>query len=470
MSNQLVKADAARKRNKLNPNSLLGSLANGGPVVWFSCIFMGFGNLVAGQFIKGLMFLAIELGIIYFMCMPRGGFFDISQLGGLGDKDNIEVWNEDIMGYEYIQFTESWKLLLFGILAILVIGLFIFMWQVSIRSGHLALIERRTKKRVNNFWQDIKDLFDKNLHKLLMSLPFACLLIFTILPLIYMISMAFTNYGRISGGADNTYMFDWVGLDVFKSFFQSSSKIGEQFWDVLAWTLVWAFFATFLNFFFGTFVAMMINRPTTKAKGLWRTIFSITIAVPQFVSLLIVQAMFDNNGVINNILKEWNFISKPIPFLNDLTNPNTTRAFVIIVNLWVGIPYTIMQVTGILKNIPGDLYEAARIDGANVVQQFMNITLPYMIFVMTPYIITSFTGNINNFNVIFLLSNGAPTQLGNTAGDTDLLVTWLYKMSMNNKRFNVAAVIGIFTFVILAVVSLVTYRSTGSYKDEEGFK
>ena len=470
MSNQLVKADAARKRNKLNPNSLAGSLVNGGPMVWISCIIMGFGNIVAGQFIKGLMFLAIEIGIIYFMCMPKGGFFDIKQLGELGDRSHIEIWNEDIMGYEYIQFTESWKLLLFGVLAILVIFIFIFMWQVSIRSGHLALIQRRTEKKVNNFWKDIKDLFDKNLHKLLMSIPFVCLIIFTILPLIYMISMAFTNYGKVPFGEDNTYMFDWVGLDVFKSFFQSGSKLGAQFWDVLGWTLIWAFFATFLNFFFGTFVAMMINRPTTKLKGLWRTIFSITIAVPQFVSLLIIKNMFDGNGVINGLLKEWDFIDKSVNFLGDINNPNATRAFVIIINLWVGIPYTIMQVTGILKNIPGDLYEAARIDGANVVQQFMNITLPYMVFVMTPYMITSFTGNINNFNVIFLLTGGAPTQIGNTAGDTDLLVTWLYKMSMDNKRYNVSAVIGIFTFIILAVVSLVTYRSTGSYKDEEGFK
>ena len=140
------------------------------------------------------------------------------------------------------------------------------------------------------------------------------------------------------------------------------------------------------------------------------------------------------------------------------------------VNLWVGIPYTIMQVTGILKNIPGDLYEAARIDGANAVQQFMNITLPYMIFVMTPYIITSFTGNINNFNVIYLLTGGGPNPELASAGKTDLLVTWLFKLTMNQFRYNLAAVIGIFTFIVLAIVSLVTYRSSGSYKDEEGFK
>ena len=143
---------------------------------------------------------------------------------------------------------------------------------------------------------------------------------------------------------------------------------------------------------------------------------------------------------------------------------------VLVVNLWVGIPYTIMQVTGILQNIPAEQYEAARIDGANVFQIFFKITLPYMLFVMTPYLITQFTGNINNFNIIYLLTRGEPVSVGNTAGATDLLVTWLYKLSVDQQKYNLGAVIGIFTFIVLSVVSLVTYRSSGSYKDEEGFK
>ena len=129
-----------------------------------------------------------------------------------------------------------------------------------------------------------------------------------------------------------------------------------------------------------------------------------------------------------------------------------------------------MQVTGILKNIPAEQYEAARIDGANVYQQFKKITLPYMLFVMTPYLITQFTGNINNFNVIYLTTRGNPLGVGDTAGATDLLVTWLYKLSVDKQYFNLAAVVGILTFVVLSVVSLITYRNTGSYKNEEGFK
>ena len=144
---------------------------------------------------------------------------------------------------------------------------------------------------------------------------------------------------------------------------------------------------------------------------------------------------------------------------------------IILINIWIGVPYQMLISTGVLMNIPTEQLESARIDGANAAQQFINITLPYMIFVMTPTIIGSFTGNINNFNVIYLLSGGGPTiKAGDTAGKTDLLITWLYKLSVDQRNYNIAAVIGILTFVVLACVSLVTYRSSGSYKDEEGFK
>ncbi len=466
MSNQLTKADAARKKTNKNPGSLFSALANGGPIVWLSCIIMGFGNIVAGQFIKGILFLAIEIGVIYFMVMPGGGFYNIAFLKTLGVKEGEYIWNENDMIYEFVPGDNSVLILLYGVASVAVLVALAVVWQASVRSGYLALSNKKAGKHVNNIWEDIKSLFDGNVHKLLMMFPFVCLVVFTIIPLVYMICMAFTNYSTVG---DHLILFDWVGLDNFKALFQSTGAIGKQFWDVLLWTLIWAFFATFLNFFLGTFVAMIIDRKTTKLKSLWRTIFSLTVAVPQFVSLLLIKSMFQPQGIVNRLLIDWGFITNDnlLPFLTDAT---WARCFVIIINLWVGIPYTIMQITGILKNIPADLYEAARIDGANVVQQFMNITLPYMIFVMTPYIITSFTGNINNFNVIYLLTGGGPTYVGDSAGQTDLLVTWLYKLSVDQQKYNMAAVIGIFTFIVLAVVSLVTYRSSGSYKDEEGFK
>ena len=462
---ELTKTAAARQR-KSDPTSLISALKNGGPIVWLSCLFMGLGNLFAGQFIKGLLFLAIEAGVIVYMVIKEGGLHWLSMLPSLGDQERGEVWNPDEGIYEYTQGDNSQQILLYAVATIAILVAFIVFWRASVRSGYMALSKKRSGKKVPTFVEDIKALFDENVHKLLMSPPFLTLTIFTIIPLFYMILMAFTNYSKVD---EHLILFDWVGMDNFISLFDSTSTIGSQFWDVLQWTIIWAFFATFLNFFAGTIMAMIINRPTTRLKGLWRTVFSLTIAVPQFVSLLIIRTMLKDDGAVNRLLWSLGLVESGVnlPFF---TNATWAKMVIIVVNLWVGIPYTVMQVTGILQNIPAEQYEAARIDGANVVQQFVHITLPYMIFVMTPYLITQFTGNITHFNIIFLLSGGGPTDTGASAGKTDLLVTWLYKLSVDQQKYNLAAVIGIFTFVVLAVVALVTYRSSGSYKDEEGFK
>ena len=454
---------AAAKRQNLNDPSLLSALQNGGPLVWLSCIIMGLGNIAAGQVIMGLLYLAVEIGVIAFLCTRGGGIYWISMLPSLGDRPMQEVWNDETGVYEYVMGDQSQLILLYGIASLCIIALLVFVWQLSVRSGYKALAMKKAGKKPLNFIEDVKTLADENIHKLLMILPTACIAIFTILPLLYMMSMAFTNYSKET---DNLVLFDWVGVANFKALFNSGNSVGKQFGSVLGWTLIWAFFATFLNFFLGTFVAIIINRKTIKLKGLWRGCLSLTIAVPQFVSLMIIRNMMMPDGIINRVLLDAGLIAEKLPFL---TNATWARVMVIVINCWVGIPYTIMQVTGILQNIPAEQYEAATIDGANPVQQFLNITLPYMIFVLTPYIITQFTGNINNFNVIYLLTRGEPLQIGNTAGDTDLLVTWLYKLTVDQQKYNLAAVIGILTFIILAVVSLVTYRSSGSYKNEEGF-
>lgn len=450
--------------SKIGPTNLLTCLKKGGPLVWASCLIMGLGNFAAGQYIKGLLFLAIEVAFVYYMATSGIGW--LSMLPSLGDTPTQEVWNEDLGVYEYVQGDNSQQILLFAVVTLAVLAFFVVIWRASVRSGYMGLWVKRSGKKAPSMKTDIVALFNENIHKLLMAPPFMMLAIFTMIPLLYMMLMAFTNYSAVD---DHLILFDWVGLKNFLALFDSGNAIGKQFGGVLAWTLIWAFFATFLNFFLGTFMAMIIQRPSTRFKGLWRGILSLTIAVPQFVSLMIIRNMFKDNGAVNTLFQSLGVLGQGevFPFMTDAT---WARVLLIVVNLWVGIPYTVMQVTGILQNIPAEQYEAARIDGANTAQQFRYVTLPYMIFVLTPYIITQFTGNINNFNIIYLLTGGGPTYVGDSAGQTDLLVTWLYKLSIDKQQYNMGAVIGIFTFVVLAVVALVTYRNSGSYKDEEGFK
>jgi arabinogalactan oligomer/maltooligosaccharide transport system permease protein len=130
-----------------------------------------------------------------------------------------------------------------------------------------------------------------------------------------------------------------------------------------------------------------------------------------------------------------------------------------------------LMTSGILMNIPKDLYEAATVDGANRSTIFFKITLPYIIFVTTPYLISSFIGNITSFNIIYLLTGGGPAVSGGyIAGQTDLLVTWLYKLTVEQNNYNLGSVIGIITFILTATGTLITYRRSKTYKEEEAFQ
>ncbi|MDR2043759.1 MAG: sugar ABC transporter permease [Clostridium sp.] len=434
----------------------------GDPATRLTFLVMGGGNILRGQIVKGLLYLAAEIG--FFVFMIRTGWNNLTMLPSLGWLQQEEVWNDAKGIYEYGKGHNSTLLLLYGLVTLFLIGLFAVAWRSGVKSAYQAQCLIESGKTPKTFLEDLKGLFHENLQKLLMAPPLVGICAFTILPLIFMISMAFTSYSKVD---DHLILFDWVGLANFAKVLNFGDSIGKTFWSVLGWTLIWAVFATVLNFLFGMILAIVINRKDTRLKGFWRFCFVLSIAIPQFVSLLIMRTMLQPAGAVNVLLKNVGLIDQSLPFF---TNATWARVTVIVINLWVGIPYTLLSVTGILQNIPAELYESARVDGANPAVTFFRITLPYMLFVMAPNLITAFTGNVNNFNVIYLLSGGSPTPVGSTAGKTDLLVTWLYKLTIDQQYYNIGAVIGILTFIVLAVLSLLTYRNTGSYKNEEGFQ
>ncbi len=443
------------------PWTVKNACKHGDILTKISFVIFGVSNLARKQIVKGILLLAVEA--LYVLYMVTTGATAIDKLinGLYGTKaEQVFVNGLPVQSQEEYSVT----ILLYGVAAFFFTVCFVWFWTVNVRSAYKAQYLKETQGRAPGFLDDILDLKDGRAYVSMLFLPILGILIFTILPLIFMISMAFTSYD--SGHSSH---FRWVGLANFKTVLSDNGgQVNiHQFMSVLAWTLIWAFFATFLNYFLGMFIAMVINRKTTKFKNFWRGVFSLSIAVPQFVSLLVMHSMLQPEGAINRLLRSWGWIQGSLPFF---TNATWARVTVIVINLWVGIPFTIMQVTGILQNIPTDLYEAADLDGANWWQKFRNITMPYMIFVTTPYLITTFTGNVNNFNVIYLLSGGDPTPVGASAGKTDLLITWLYKLTVDKYDYNIGAVIGIFTFIVLAVVSLLTYRNSGSYKNEEGFR
>lgn len=426
-----------------------------------SYLIMGFGPLMRKQFLRGIAYLAAEvLFILYMVGFGWGYLQDFTTLGTVARVMN----NDGTFSYN----DNSFLILLYSLLTIIVIFAFLVVWRMNLRENRNEEKLLAAGKQLGTVKGDLYSLLDSHFDKTLLALPVLGIFVFTVLPIIFMIFVAFTDYD--ANHQPPTNLFTWVGLENFKELFSfGTAGLGSTFFTVLGWTLIWAFFATFLTYFCGMGVAIMINKKGIKFKKLWRTILVMTIAVPQFVSLLYVYKMFANDGLVNSYLMKWGWISSAIPFWQ---NPTLAKVMIIVINLWIGIPYTMLITTGLLMNIPEDLYESARIDGATGFQMFKSITLPYMLFVTGPFLLTQFTGNLNNFNVIFLLTQGGPQsmKLSNNAGYTDLLVTWLYKMTINDTNYRMAAVLGIMVFVVTAVISLVVYGMLPSVKDEEGFQ
>ena len=422
-----------------------------------SFVVMGAANLANKQYLKGLIFLFSQIAFFYWLI--RNGLRALSMLATLGTQSQGLVFDERL-GIEVLQEGDnSMLLLLFGIAAIVICLLLVGLYVINLKSARNIHELKRAGKKIPSTMDDLASLLNERFHATLMTIPLLGVLLFTVLPLLYMISIAFTNYDHTHLPPKN--LFTWVGFVNFGNVI--SGNMADTFFPVLGWTLIWATLATVTCFFFGILLALLINTKGLKFKGVWRTIFVTTMAVPQFISLLVMRNLLNGAGPINATLLNLGLIDSAIPFLTD---PIWAKITVIVVNMWIGIPATMLVSTGIIQNLPTDQIEAARIDGANKLQIFRNITFPQILFVMMPALIQQFIGNINNFNVIFLLTGGGPTNSDfYGAGSTDLLVTWLYNLTVNTMDYNLASVIGILIFILSAVFSLLAYTRTNSFKE-----
>ena len=468
MGGNLVSQIAINKKGKdkkvRTRDNIFTLFKNGDLFTRLSFLIMGLGNIARKQFVKGLIYLGCEIGFILFLA--KVGIEKLQGLITLGTQTQGWVLDERL-GIEVLsQGDNSMLFLLYGVCTLVVTAIFLVIYLSNLYSAKYVQDLADRGEHIPTLKEDLRDLVDNKFHITLMTIPLIMVTIFTVLPLLYMILIAFTNYDKDHQppGA----LFHWVGLANFKDMLFSSSSFSHTFFPVLGWTLIWAVLATITCYFGGIVLAILINKEGIKFKKMWRTIFVITMAVPQFITLLVVRQMLMDYGPLNGELIGWGIISEYIPFL---TKPMYARIVVIVVNFWLGVPYTMLITSSILMNIPKELYEAAEIDGASPIKAFMKITMPYVFFVTAPYLITQFIGNINNFNVIYFLTKGEPLATDYYfGGKTDLLVTWLYKLTVNYKDYSRASVIGIAVFVISVIISLITFNLTSSSKSEEDFQ
>ena len=290
-----------RKRKGL-PKTVY-ALKDGSVYTRLSFPIMGFGQIARGQIVKGILYMLTELFFVLYMLFFGGSYIAHLFSGNLGTTLSGERWNEDLQIFEKIKGDNSFLILLYGVVSVVVTLAFVWVWLMNVKGSYENDLRRLKGENIATFKDDVRLLVNERFYAPLLILPFIGLLVFTVMPLVFMVLIAFTNYNYAHMPPGK--LFDWVGFANFKTLFSLSggtSGFAFVFLRVLLWTFIWAFFATFTNYFLGLAIAMIINKKGIKLKVLWRTLFVLAIAIPQFVTLLLMQKILDSDGILNKIL------------------------------------------------------------------------------------------------------------------------------------------------------------------------
>lgn len=421
-------------------------------VTWLSLI-PGLGQLYNKQIFKALIFFAVLVIFIVEMVVYGAGAMEgLITLGTTPREDH------------------SLFLLIEGALQILVLIVFALIYFINIYDARrVAQLRSLDANNVNYTVKSILNNAYNNGFAYLLTVPAYIVMLFAILfPVLVTIFISFTNYDFYHIPPAN--LVDWVGFETFASIF-SLSTYRDTFFDVFSWTFIWTVTATTLQLVIGIFTAVVLNQPFIKGKRIFGVILLLPWAVPAFITIMSFSNMFnDSVGAIN---------SQVIPFFNNLpfldipaiswkTNPFWTKTAIIAIQGWLGFPYIYVLVSGILQSIPDDWYEAAVIDGASPFQKFRFITLPQIFAVAAPIFVTQYTGNFNNFSMIYLFNEGGPGSVGSGAGSTDILISWIYKLTTGQSpQYNIASAVTLIISAVVITISMVIFSRTRAFEMED---
>jgi arabinogalactan oligomer/maltooligosaccharide transport system permease protein len=413
---------------------------------------MGMGQLYNRYFLKGILLFIIEL--IYLIKMPRmiKGIWGIITLGETRQRMN---------GFEVIQGDHSIFLLIEGVVVIIMLCILAGLYIWNIKDAKRIGNEMANGQSYMTTKEYLTNMYDRSFVSIMLTPAALGVLFFILLPIMVTVLVAFTNYSAPDHIPPRN-LVDWVGFQNFINIFKL--KIwSKTFIKIGSWTVIWAILSTLLNYSCGLIMALMMNRKNIKFKGFWRTMFILPYAVPAFISLLVFRLLFSGIGPVNNFIVSVGF--DRIPFFTD---PLLAKVSLILINTWLGAPYFMVLLSGSLTNISSSIYEAAEIDGASKWVQFWKITLPLLLFQTAPVLILTFAYNFNNFGAIYLLTNGAPTNSAlRYAGETDILITWIFKLTNDQSQFYMAAVISIILFVFIASFSTYQFIKSKSFTEED---
>ena len=413
----------------------------------------GLGQIYNKQKAKGYIFLGVSVAfLIYFITIAAGELGNLITLGSQRGQDN------------------SLFMLIRGSFHLIITVVYLAFYALNLKDAHSTAKRWNAGHPVTTSLQDmIKGVYENGFPYLLIIPSYIAMTFAIIFPVVVTLFIAFTNYDfkHLPPGA----LLDWVGITNFTNIWKLST-FRTAFGSVLGWTIIWALCATTAQIVIGILTAVIANQPFIKGKRIFGVIFLLPWAVPAFVTILTFSNMFnDSVGAINTQVLP--FLSKFLPFVDNFlipwkTDPFWTKVALIMMQAWLGFPYIYVLTLGILQSIPNDLYEAAYIDGANSIQKFTNITFPMILAVAAPTLISQYTFNFNNFSIIFLFNNGGPGSVGGGAGSTDILISWIYKLTTGSSpQYSMAAAVTLIISLIVISISMVAFKKLNAFEMED---
>lgn len=410
-----------------------------------SAVYMGIGQLMNRQILKGILYLFLHTVLLLWV-LPYiyWGVEGLVTLGTVPKQDH------------------SLFLMVYGILSLIALAFILVIYVSCIKDAWRNATLLKAHKELPGFKAGFRNMLKRKAHIFFAAPGMMAVALIVILPLAFSIMLAFTNYDLYHQPPGK--LVSWVGMKNFVDILTTQSW-SYTFFNILLWTVIFTLLTSVLPYAVGIFIAVLLNSPKVRFKRVFKLGFVLPWAIPSYISILVWKGMFDtNDGFINHVLSEL-FGMAHIPWMQNVT---AARVALVIVAVWCGFTFPMMISDSVMKSIPSELYEAAKLDGATSRTCFSRITLPLLMFSIAPMFIMGLAGAFNNFNLIYLFSAGAPPNLDFVgAGSTDILISWLFNLTFNTMKYNYASAISLVIFIILALFSIYNLKKTKSFTEEE---
>ena len=442
-----------------------------------STFIWGSGQMYNKQWSKGVAFFLVQLILIATEILTGSYLFGIG--GHLRDAGFFSrgIWGAITLGTELGQLTldgmtagdHSVILLIQGIIAALILVVFAIFWIINITDAYKTAKQFTLTGELVSSKEWLKNTWEQSFAYIVLIPAGIMLMMFVLMPMIFSFLVAFTNFNSRNNPPSS--LVEWTGLNTFRVLFAVGGDGAPwlyTFINVFWWTIIFAVISTAVPFFLGLFQAVILNNKRVKGRKVWRSILILPWAMPAMISQLNFQQIFNGSfGPLSGWLVNMGITNERILWLSHPTNPWLPRTTILFIGFWLAFPYWMALMSGVMTSISKEVYEAAEIDGATERQQFRKITLPLVLAATAPLLVMSFAANFNNFGLIYFLTGGGPTNPNFMhAGHTDILISWIFSLTLDFRMYNMASVMSIIIFLIIGTISTINFMRTNAFKED----